>query len=180
MATLEEVARVIGILKLTYPNFGSRLTEDEWSIMPEVWHRLLHDLPDELIEAAVMHYATSSGSAFPPSVAEIREYAYRLANPRELSAEEAWRCATKYASDGTDGDPLIHEAVRIMGAGHIRMRLDANEATERAHFFRIYETLRKRRQNSIMMLPEIRQLTQRLSVDQSGLALRAGDNARHS
>ena len=178
MATLEEVIRIIGVLKLTYPNFGSRLTEDEWSVMPEVWHRLLHDLPFELLDAAVIHYATSSGSAFPPSVAELREAAFKLANHGTPQAEEAWGEVQKairrfgYYRVPEFDDPTTARAIEIIGWRALCM--SENEMADRAHFFRIYAALAKREHDNVIMLPEVRAVAARLS-SVSRPALAAGD-----
>jgi len=100
-----------------------------------------------------------------PTVSELRDEAYSLMNANQLSAEEAWGRATQLVSrGGDDSDPLIREAVRIMGWSHIRMRLEEDEHVNRAHFFRIYETLRKREKNAVMMLPEVRSIAARLSA----------------
>ena len=165
MATLEEIARIIGILKMAYPNFGSRLTENEWAALPRIWHRLLVDLPSELIEAATMNFITSSGSAFPPSIAELRDSAYRLVNYHELSPEEAWGQATQKIGGISEPDPIVRQTIKIMGTAYFRFRLEENESVDRAHFFRIYDTLRKRRREAAMMLPEVRSVVERLRIE---------------
>lgn len=178
MATLKEVTRIVGVLKMAYPNFGSRLTEDEWAVLPEVWHRLLRDLPFDLLDAAAAHFATTSGSPFPPSVAELREMAYRLANPCQTSAEEAWgvvklemRRAGIYNAPGFD-DPAIAAAVKIIGWR--ALCVSENEMADRAHFFRIYQSITDREKSERLMLPEVREIVHRLSVE-NRLALKAGN-----
>jgi len=177
MATLNEVINVIGVLKLAYPSFGARLTEDEWAALPRVWHRLLRDIPFDLLDAAAAHYATTSGSAFPPSIAELRDMAFRVANPNRMSAEEAWGEVQKairrigfYRAPEFD-DPAIGRAVQIIGWR--ALCLSENEMADRAHFFRIYQAVAERERHNVLMLPEVRAVAARLAAG-AWAALKAG------
>jgi len=178
MATLNEVVSVIGVLKLAYPSFGARLTEDEWAALPRVWHRLLRDIPFDLLDAAAAHYATTSGSAFPPSIAELRDMAFKVANPNRVSAEEAWGEVQKairqtgfYRAPEFD-DPAIGRAVQIIGWR--ALCLSENEMADRAHFFRVYQAVAEREKHNALMLPEVRAVAARLEAV-ARAALRAGE-----
>ena len=162
MATLNEVVSVIGVLKLAYPSFGARLTEDEWAALTRVWHRLLRDIPFDLLDAAAAHYATISGAAFPPSIAELRDTAFKVANPNRMSAEEAWGEVQKairrigfYRAPEFD-DPAISFSLR-----------------HSAHFFRIYQAVAERERHNVLMLPEVRAVAARLAAG-AWAALKAG------
>ena len=178
MATLNEVVSVIGVLKLAYPSFGARLTEDEWAALPRVWHRLLRDIPFDLLDAAAAHYATISGAAFPPSIAELRDMAFKVANPNRVSAEEAWGEVQKairqtgfYRAPEFD-DPAIGRAVQIIGWR--ALCLSENEMADRAHFFRVYQAVAEREKHNALMLPEVRAVAARLEAV-ARAALRAGE-----
>ena len=54
----------------------------------EAWTEVLADIPFDAAKAAIK--AAVSTSPFPPSIAEIRDYATRLNGPRRMTAEEAW------------------------------------------------------------------------------------------
>lgn len=168
MATLEEVVRIVGILKLAYPNFGTRLSEDEWTALPRVWHRLLRDVPFNLLDAAAVHYIASSGSAFPPSIAELRETAYKLVSMDRPSAEEAWgevqKAIRRFGSYRVPefSNSTIGCAVGIVGWRSLCA--SENEVADRAHFFRVYESLARRERNVAMMLPEVRETVLRLKT----------------
>lgn len=173
MATLEEVVRIVGVLKLAYPNFGARLSEDEWVALPRVWHRLLRDVPFDLLDAAAMHYVASSGSAFPPSIAELREAAYKLVSMDKLSAEEAWgevqKAIRRFGSYRMPkfNSSIIGCAVEIIGWR--ALCASENEVADRAHFFRVYESLARRERNVAMMLPEVRETVLRLRAVDDGM-----------
>ena len=57
------------------------------------WAEMLQDIPFDHAKAAVK--ASVATSPFPPSIAEIRDYATRLTGPRRLTAEEAWGIASE-------------------------------------------------------------------------------------
>lgn len=56
--------------------------------MRDAWAEMLEDIPFDAAKAAIK--AAVSTSPFPPSIAEIRDYATRLNGPRRMTAEEAW------------------------------------------------------------------------------------------
>lgn len=182
MATRDQIIDIIGALKMVYPNFGSRLTEDDWNAMPDVWHRLLNDIPFELLDAAAMNHASASGSAFPPSVAELREAALSLVTDAP-SAEEAWgevRAAMgRYGhrtppSEIPFSSPTILKTVQIMN--WLALCMSENEVADRAHFLRIYATLHEREKRDALRLPEVRNVVARLRAGDGRMALpRAGD-----
>ena len=60
--------------------------------MVNAWTDMLHDIPFDAACAAIK--ASVATSPFPPSIAEIRDYATRLNGPRRLTAEEAWGIAS--------------------------------------------------------------------------------------
>ena len=56
------------------------------------WAEMLQDIPFDHAKAAMK--AAVATSPFPPSIAEIRDYATRLNGPRRLTADEAWGIAS--------------------------------------------------------------------------------------
>ena len=56
--------------------------------MVVAWAEMLEDIPFDNAKAAIK--ASVSTSPFPPSIAEIRDYATRLTGKRRMTAEEAW------------------------------------------------------------------------------------------
>lgn len=56
--------------------------------MVVAWAEMLEDIPFDHAKAAIK--ASVSTSPFPPSIAEIRDYATRLTGKRRMTAEEAW------------------------------------------------------------------------------------------
>ena len=81
-----ETIQLFAVIKALYPRdeaFKSA-TKD----MVDAWTEMLADIPFDHAKAAIK--ASVSTSPFPPSIAEIRDYATRLTGKRRMTAEEAW------------------------------------------------------------------------------------------
>ena len=138
-----------------------------------VYERVLGDLPDDLLEAAVLRCLAEC--TFFPVVAEIRRRAVDLAmeGRRLPSSYEAWGEVRRRVSlAGTErqrwSNPLIGQALGYLGG------LDAygqsetsDEASWRARFLECYERLVQRQREDASVLPQIRALTERLRLEAS-------------
>ena len=94
--TKSETVQLFAIIKALFPRDDSfkNATKD----MVDAWAEMLEDIPFDHAKAAVK--AAVATSPFPPSIAEIRDYATRLTAPKRLTADEAWgiasECIRKY------------------------------------------------------------------------------------
>lgn len=81
-----ETIQLFAVIKALYPRDEAfkNATKD----MVDAWTEMLADIPFDHAKAAIK--ASVSTSPFPPSIAEIRDYATRLNGPRRMTAEEAW------------------------------------------------------------------------------------------
>ncbi|MBQ1791526.1 MAG: hypothetical protein II008_15225 [Oscillospiraceae bacterium] len=81
-----ETIQLFAVIKALYPRDEAfkNATKD----MVDAWTEMLADIPFDHAKAAIK--ASVSTSPFPPSIAEIRDYATRLTGPRRMTAEEAW------------------------------------------------------------------------------------------
>ena len=87
--TKSETVQLFAIIKALFPrdNAFGNATPD----MITAWAEMLEDIPFDHAKAAVK--AAVATSPFPPSIAEIRDYATRLTTPKRLTADEAWGIA---------------------------------------------------------------------------------------
>ena len=81
-----ETIQLFAIIKALYPRDEAfkNATKD----MADAWTEMLADIPFDHAKAAIK--ASVSTSPFPPSIAEIRDYATRMTATRRMTAEEAW------------------------------------------------------------------------------------------
>lgn len=89
--TKTETVQLFVIIKSLFPRDDAfrNATPD----MVSAWTEMLADIPFEHAKAAVK--AAVATSPFPPSIAEIRDYATRLTAPKRMSADEAWGIASE-------------------------------------------------------------------------------------
>ena len=87
--TKEEVVKLFVAISAMFPRDEKFAKADQ--MMVDMWQKMLADIPYYAAEKAVM--ASVSTSPFPPSIAEIRDYATRLTTPKRLTADEAWGIA---------------------------------------------------------------------------------------
>ena len=92
--TYDETLALLYVAKKLYPRDKS-LDRDakEMAEIGDAWAEMLKDIPFELGKAAVAAHA--AGSPYAPAISEIRAYARKMTEPRELSADEAWELARK-------------------------------------------------------------------------------------
>lgn len=114
--TKSETVKLFVIIKSLFPRDDAfkNATPD----MVSAWTEMLADIPFDHAKAAVK--AAVATSPFPPSIAEIRDYATRLTAPKRLSADEAWgiasECIRKYGLQTRRTSPEI-ETVTVVRFG---------------------------------------------------------------
>ena len=81
-----ETVKMFALIKSLFPR--DEAFKNATPDMVNAWTDMLHDIPFDAACAAIK--AAVSTSPFPPSIAEIRDYATRLNGPRRMTAEEAW------------------------------------------------------------------------------------------
>lgn len=159
MATAKEIAKVMGVMVHAYPRF--ELSPDSIKL----YGQLLADIPVEVLEASAKQIMVES--KFYPSIAEWREMALRLMTgahniPSEFEAWEEANEQVRLCGDYSHytvqtrtpeySHPLIEKAVEIIG--YRNLLESTNPVADRAHFFKIYQSLVERAQEDMRLLPE--------------------------
>ena len=84
-----ETVKLFTVISAMFPRDMKFAQADQ--LMIDLWQKMLADIPYDAAEKAIT--ASVATSPFPPSIAEIRDYATRLNGPRRITAEEAWGLA---------------------------------------------------------------------------------------
>lgn len=87
--TKNETVRLFALIHSLFPRDDAFANVTMENV--EAWAEVLADIPFDHAKAAIK--ASVATSPFPPSIAEIRDYATRLNGPRRITAEEAWGLA---------------------------------------------------------------------------------------
>lgn len=168
MATNKTISQVLKVISAAYPRF--ELSEE--TVM--VWAKFVSDLEDDLLEAAVAKFISSSDHAFPPSIPEIRRAAsdIRQSVMGLPTAFEAWEEVMRAPHPNPipqfkDGKfveheeyvwshPLVGMVAKQLGWWRTFPNLASDKvAIDRAHFFRAYEAACFKRMESETQLPNV-------------------------
>ena len=166
--TREETIQVLSILKAAYPKFYSNLTREGAMQIIELWSVMfVNDDAEHVKTALYKHIATS---AYPPAIADIRKAMLFVTDSDETDIGDAWGEVMRavrnfgYMSEAEALESLnsvTRKAVESMGYQNICM--SENLMADRAHFFKIYETMEKREKEN-KLLPQA--LKERMAIMQ--------------
>jgi len=157
MANLQDIASILAVIAVAYPNFA--VTEKT----TEVYHQILSDIPTDELKAATLHCISESGRKFAPSVGELRGAVSELRgfSNNMPSSFEAWQEVGKQISiNGGDfgkpvwSHPVVQKTVEAMGWRNLRMSED--QTADRARFIQCYEQFAERARKEDIFLPEVR------------------------
>lgn len=153
-----EITKLIGVMAAGYPN-----TQVSDATI-KVYVSMLKDIPLDLLTPAIQQ--SMAESEFIPSIAKIREKAVAISRRPHVSSLEAWGVVKKameqvgfYRSPHFN-DPLIARAVDCIGWKTLCS--SENEAADRAHFSRVFDSLVTREIEDARTLPEVRQVQERI------------------
>ncbi len=183
MATNGTIAQILAMLSIAYPGYEIAAQT------PEVYAALLADVPDDVLVAAAQKHATTS--KWFPKIAELREAAQDIQARATgmLTAEESWLEVQAALRDygwygetipveeggGWRAPSVLDELSRraIEGLGGWRMMCQSNNpVADRAHYLKIYAGLLRRHQEDAAMLPQVREVVEKLAERKAPAQLR--------
>lgn len=149
--TIQEVSKLIYVVKATYPQTFSRHTTRDLDNMIAAWGSVLEDYTYEQASAGLKIYLASDTKGFPPSPGQVIDCIHKIisGSKQELNAMEAWalvRRALRNSIYGAEEEysrlpPVVRKAVgspenlREMG----QLEISRVETVEQSHFIRTYE-----------------------------------------
>ena len=173
--TPQEV-KMLALVVLASSSYPSMQSKDPQPIV-SAWSLMLADIPLEILQAAVLKVCRES--EFFPSVAQIVAAAAELdpRNEKLPSAAEAWEeveqqiCAAGIYKSPVFSSDLVRRAARAIG--WLQLCSSENPAADRAHFLRLYESMKNKRKEA----KEIEQVMKIAGVGDMIRALAGSTNA---
>ena len=103
--TIQEMAQIIDILAIEYPQIGSRTDEEKVNMM-KLWASMFADEPGQMVAMAVKAFIASDTKGFPPKIGQIKTIIGKMTMPKELemSELEAWTIVRKAIRGATMQD----------------------------------------------------------------------------
>lgn len=149
----KEIINLLGIATANFPNMQER----DMKPTAILWEKSLSDIPYDIAEKALIKVLATS--KFFPTIAEIREAAADITQPRTMDAIEAWglviKAIRRYGSHReSEAIASLPEDVAQMVKrfGWRELCLNENPDTLRAQFRMAWETQSKR-ENDMRLLP---------------------------
>lgn len=131
--TREETSKILTIIKSVYSSFCKDYSESDLMIAIDTWHKMLKDEKYLTVSTAVMMIIATS--KFAPTVADVKEKIYELANPDILSLNDAWLCVRRAIQNSTynyqeEFEKLSEESKKVVGnAYQLKIWASENENT---------------------------------------------------
>ena len=161
--------KMLALVVLASSSYPSMQNKDPQPIV-SAWSLMLADIPLEILQAAVLKVCRES--EFFPSVAQIVAAAEELdpRNEKLPTAAEAWEeveqqiCSAGIYKPPVFSIELVRRAARSIG--WLQLCSSENPAADRAHFLRLYESMRSKRK-------EAREIEQVMKIAGVGDLIRA-------
>ena len=169
--TREETIKLIGVIKMAYPNYDKFSDEKHIRSMVGVWADIFSGDDSSIVAMSLMQHINTS--KWPPSIAEIRDIMTQIQRPDIIPPDEAWAAVSKLLY--TEGEYChidictllprpIAEAIEAVGysqlyALHVaHARGYSNKAgLDRVAFIQAYEGKYEKEKLSAMLPQNLRQ-----------------------
>lgn len=140
---------IMGTLQVAYPKFYNNLLQEQRKLTVDLWTKMLSDVTAEEVTLAVNKIIATS--EWPPTIAEVRKVISEIQKGSAKEAGEAWGEVSAairkfgYLREKEALESMSEEtrkAVEFMN-WQVICRSE-NLIADRAHFFKVYEAIRKR------------------------------------
>lgn len=159
MASPETVNAVFKVLRARWPKYP--VTDDT----VEVYHQCLQDVPDDLLQHAIVQYMRTA--KWFPGVSEILDQVDALftADQNSLDAEGAWGLVMRWRRHPGSGKlpDLVRAAMDVLAIKEYST--EDTIMSDRARYCARFNALRERKRSERRMLPEARQLAETMRMD---------------
>lgn len=188
--TREEVAKLIYVIKATYPRAFASYTDADTRNMLAAWHMVLGHYDYALASNGLRIYLANDTKGFPPSPGQVIDGIQKVQKPAEqdMTELEAWamvRRAISRAGYYSEEEfnklpPLVRKAVGAPGNLKEWAMMDADtvESVGQSHFIRNFRTVAARVREEAKLPENLRPYTQAIAESLSGDASRAIETAK--
>ena len=168
----EQILIVLKILKTAYPRFYADMTKDEAENTINLWLDMFKHENPELVIMSVKNLINTF--KWPPTIADIKEEMYKLTNIEDETPIEVWNSIKKAISRSgynskEEFDKLPEIAKTFVGSpSQLRewaISPDYNDSVVKGQFLKQVEVLKQRKKDSVMMLPQVKELIQNMLLD---------------
>ena len=175
--TLQETAKIVYIIKATYPAHFTKYTTKDYDNMIQAWTAVMEDYSYQQASAGLKIYLASDTKGFPPSPGQVIDCITKTMKQPELemNALEAWALVRKalgnsgYNAEGEFAKlpPAVQRAVGSAGNLHEMCMLptDEVETVEQSQFVRTYNATVQRMKDEAKIPSKVRELIAQASQE---------------
>lgn len=168
--TKPEVAKLIYVIKATYPNTFQKYTTQDIDNMIAAWLSVMEDYTYEQASAGLKIYLSSDTKGFPPSPGQVIDCILKIITPpsEDLIVDEAWSYVVKAISNSGYNAAEEYEKLPdickkvVVSPANLRnwamMDSDELHTVEKSHFYRSYRTQLERRREDAKIPSSVRAL----------------------
>lgn len=95
-----ETAKILSIIFSEYPQFFTKLKEQDIPAKIKLWSKLFADDNYNIVGQALKLYLITDTTGYPPTVGQLKEEVRKLTTVPQMSETEAWNAVMKAAEDG--------------------------------------------------------------------------------
>lgn len=167
-----EILKVVGYVKVAYPNSFNGLTKDDAKAMINLWYRQFKDFDYDIVMKSIDSIISVDKSNFMPSIGRIKEMIIKLQSKDELTEIEAWNlvysaiCNSTYAQREFDKLPTVVQ--KLVGSPSQLKEwglMDTSQVNTvvSSNFQRSYRARAKYEKETMQLPNEIREMLQNLT-----------------
>lgn len=161
-----ETAKILAILRGTFPKVYQSMSQQEQADMLEIWYEMFMNDDYRLVSLAVKELLGTH--EFPPTIATIKNKMYDMTHIEELSNTDLWDALLKAIRNGYYGyqeeyDKLPKEVQQYLKSPYQLRELAGMNSSDihsvvKGQFLKQIEIIRNRKKEIEKMLPETREL----------------------
>lgn len=168
----DEIVAILGTLKTAYPKFYAEMTKQEMYNTIDLWTEMFAHENPALVVAAVKNLINTF--KWPPTIADIKEEMYKLTEKDNEAPIEIWnKIKSAIRNSGYNSyeefQKLPEVARKFVGSpNQLRewaLDIDYNDSVVKGQFFKQIEIIQKREKDSKLMLPEVKDIVDKLAND---------------
>ncbi|MBR1677302.1 MAG: hypothetical protein IJ706_08345 [Clostridia bacterium] len=168
--TTQEVAKIIYVIKATYPNSFQKYTSKDLENMIAAWSSVMEDYTYEQASTGLKVYLSSDTKGFPPSPGQVIDCITKIITPpqEDLTVDEAWGYVLKAVSNSGYNAAEEYEKLPdivkkvVVSPANLRnwglMNSDEFHTVEKSHFYRSYRTALERKREDAKIPSSVRAL----------------------
>lgn len=177
--TIQETAKVVYVIRATYPAHFSKYTTKDYDNMIQAWTAVMEDYTYQQVSSGLKTYLASDTKGFPPSPGQVIDCIKRvtkIADP-EMNALQAWGMVRKALSNSAyNADvefaklpEIVQKAVGSAANLHemCQLPIEQVETVEQSQFIRTYNAMIKRAQEEEKIPSKVKALIEQAMHEQS-------------